>query len=468
VKSAEPKNESTSVKQSIQDRASGIIKIDDEIQDIRDRAMSVNAQRDSIASEFEEASTQLASADADQRAQEQIRFEREADRVRRLEGRTQSIESLKSLDNSNEELGLEMTLLRDKISSQRLALVESKAVIAPMEARALALTKDESMLQSNREELEIELRENESKLLNSEHELDRLKESRQRLIREMEAEEFTEDMLNQPALIAYEGKTPHEVFMSAEEQVSITRSKLRSLGPVNIDALDEYQEIFERHEFLTAQISDLERAQTDVRAIIRDLRTEIRTAFVETFEQVDMHFREYFTRFFGGGRAELKLVQPERSDVNTEMEENEETSDTTEETEGAGVLSGDNSLVPVDGEAGVEIYAQPPDKRITRLAALSGGERSLTSVALLFALLSVNPSPIVVLDEVDAALDETNIGRFVQTVRDFTGDTQFIVVSHSRITIEAADSIYGISMGPDSMSQVLSIQLGHADAQSAA
>ena len=92
----------------------------------------------------------------------------------------------------------------------------------------------------------------------------------------------------------------------------------------------------------------------------------------------------------------------------------------------------------------------------------------MTSVALLFALLSVNPSPIVVLDEVDAALDEANIGRFVQTVRDFTGDTQFIVVSHSRITIEAADSIYGISMGSDSTSQVLSINLGHTDAQSAA
>lgn len=468
VESAEPKNESTSVKQSIQDRASGIIKIDDEIQDIRDRAMSVNAQRDSIASEFEEASAQLAAADADQRAQEQIRSEREADRVRRLEIRTQSIESLNSLDNANEELGLETTLLRDKISLQRLSLVESKAVIAPMEARALTLTKDESTLQSDREELETELRENESKLLNAEHELNRLKESQQRLIREMEAEEFTEDMLNQPALIANDGKTAHEVFISAEEQVSITRSKLRSLGPVNIDALDEYQEIFERHEFLTAQISDLERAQTDVRAIIRDLRAEIRIAFVETFEQVNMHFREYFTRFFGGGRAELKLVQPERTDINSEAEENEETSETTEETEGTGVLSGDNSLVPVDGEAGVEIYAQPPDKRITRLAALSGGERSLTSVALLFALLSVNPSPIVVLDEVDAALDETNIGRFVQTVRDFTGDTQFIVVSHSRITIEAADSIYGISMGPDSMSQVLSIQLGPADAQSAA
>jgi len=468
VESAEPKNESASLKQSIQDRASRIIKIDDEIQGIRDRAMSVNAQRDSVASEFEEASAQLAAADADQRAQEQIRSEREVDRIRRLEARTQSIESLKSLDNANEELGLEMTLLRDKISSQRLSLVESKAVIAPLETRARVLTKDELVLQSDREQLETELRENEAKLLNSEHELNRLEESRQQLIREMEAEEFTEDMLTQPTLVAYGGKTPHEVFISAEEQVSITRSKLRSLGPVNIDALDEYQEILERHEFLTAQISDLERAQTDVRAIIRDLRAEIRTAFVETFEQVNMHFREYFTRFFGGGHAELKLVQPERSNINSEVDESEEMSGATEEIEGAGVLSGDNSLVPVDGEAGVEIYAQPPDKRITRLAALSGGERSLTSVALLFALLSVNPSPIVVLDEVDAALDETNIGRFVQTVRDFTGDTQFIIVSHSRITIEAADSIYGISMGPDSMSQVLSIQLGRANAQSAA
>ena len=162
------------------------------------------------------------------------------------------------------------------------------------------------------------------------------------------------------------------------------------------------------------------------------------------------------------------MVQPEKPTLNPESSEQAAPDEVTEGDEGTGVLGGDNSLLPADGEAGVEIYAQPPDKRITRLAALSGGERSLTSVALLFALLSVNPSPIVVLDEVDAALDEANIGRFVQTVRDFTGETQFIVVSHSRITIEAADSIYGISMGSDSTSQVLSIQLGHADAQSAA
>ena len=468
LENSEPKNESIAIKQAIQDRVAEIIEIDSEIQQIRDRAVSVNAERDIFASKVEDATAGLAAADADQRAQEQMREQREADRLRQLENRAQSVKSLKSLEDATEELTLEMRLLADKIASQQVSLTKAKAVISPMEARALMLRNDESLLQSNREELEVELRENESKLLNSEHELNRLEESGQRLIKEMEAEEFTADMFSQPALVDYGGRTPREVFESAEEQVSQARSKLRSLGPVNIDALEEYQEIFERHEFLTGQIVDLEQAQSDVRSIIRDLRVEIRTAFVETFEQVNIHFREYFTRFFGGGRAELKLVQPERTNSDSELNEEEEPSDMAGEDGGLGVLGGDNSLLPADGEAGVEIYAQPPDKRITRLAALSGGERSLTSVALLFALLSVNPSPIVVLDEVDAALDEANIGRFVQTVRDFTGETQFIVVSHSRITIEAADSIYGISMGSDSTSQVLSIQLGHADSQSAA
>ena len=468
LENSEPKNESIAIKQSIQERTAEIIEIDNEIQQIRDRALSVNAERDTVAREFEEATAQLAAADADQRAQEQLRVQRETDRLHRLESRAQSVKSLKSLEDATEELTLDMTQLRDKISSQRVSLAEAKAVIMPMEARALTLTNDESMLQANRAELEVELRENESKLLNSEHELNRLEESGQRLIKELEAEEFTADMFSQPALVDYGGKSPKEVFANAEEQVNQARSKLRSLGPVNIDALEEYQEILERYEFLTGQIVDLEQAQSDVRSIIRDLREEIRTAFVETFEQVNMHFREYFTRFFGGGRAELKLVQPEKPALNSELSEEVEPDEVSEGDAGVGVLGGDNSLLPADGEAGVEIYAQPPDKRITRLAALSGGERSLTSVALLFALLSVNPSPIVVLDEVDAALDEANIERFVQTVRDFTGETQFIVVSHSRITIEAADSIYGISMGSDSTSQVLSIQLGHPDAQSAA
>jgi chromosome segregation protein len=112
-----------------------------------------------------------------------------------------------------------------------------------------------------------------------------------------------------------------------------------------------------------------------------------------------------------------------------------------------------------DDEPGVEISAQPPGKRISSLNVLSGGERSLTSVALLFALLSVNPAPVCVLDEVDAALDEANVGRFVETLRELTARSQFIVISHNRRTIEAADAIYGVSMGDDSTSKVLSLRL---------
>ena len=129
------------------------------------------------------------------------------------------------------------------------------------------------------------------------------------------------------------------------------------------------------------------------------------------------------TRFFGGGTAELRIVEPETE----------------------------------DGEAGVDIYAQPPGKRIASLSVLSGGERSLTSVALLFALLAVNPAPVCVMDEVDAALDEANVGRFVETLMQLTARSQFIVITHNRRTVEAADTIYGVSMGEESTSQVLSL-----------
>ena len=211
--------------------------------------------------------------------------------------------------------------------------------------------------------------------------------------------------------------------------------------------------------------------------MIKDLKSEIQRSFIETFEQVNHHFKEYFVRFFGGGYAELKLVTSEPTAVSesdaesTDVEKDSsllESGHAETPSTGEGVLGGDLSLLPNDKEAGVEIYAQPPGKKVTRLAALSGGERSLTSVALLFALLAVNPSPIVVLDEVDAALDESNIGRFITTVRDFTENTQFLVVSHSRLTIEAADSIYGVSMGNDSASQVLSMQISETNEQNAA
>jgi chromosome segregation protein len=202
------------------------------------------------------------------------------------------------------------------------------------------------------------------------------------------------------------------------------RRQIRRLGAINEEAPEDYHELKERHEFLTTQLADLTDAADQLRTAIAELNEEIRTRFTITLEAVNGAFGEYFQAFFGGGHAGLALTDPEHP-----------------------------------AESGIEIEAQPPGKRIKSLSLLSGGERSLTAVALLFALLTANPAPFCVLDEVDAALDEANVGRFTGALKKLSERTQFIVVTHNRRTIEVADAIYGVSMGRDGVSKVLSLRL---------
>ncbi len=202
------------------------------------------------------------------------------------------------------------------------------------------------------------------------------------------------------------------------------RRQIRRLGPVNEEAPEDFRESQERYEFLTSQMRDLEDAEIQLRQVITELNEEIHTRFGATYEKVNQAFGEYFSAFFGGGQARLALSNPDNV-----------------------------------AEAGIEMGAQPPGKRIASLNMLSGGERSLTAVALLFALLSVNPAPFCVLDEVDAALDEANVGRFTGALEALAQKTQFLVITHNRRTVEAADSIYGVSMGRDGVSKVLSLRL---------
>ena len=207
------------------------------------------------------------------------------------------------------------------------------------------------------------------------------------------------------------------------------RRRFHDLGAVNPYALDEYAALKERLETLETQASDLGTAIVRTRDLIAELDTMIADRFRTTFEALEVAFATRFEQLFGGGFAKLSLTDP--ADL---------------------------------GATGIEIVARPPGKKAQALAMLSGGERALTAVALLFAMLEVRPVPFCVLDEVDAALDEANIGRFADALRSLAHQTQFIVITHNRGTIEAADALYGVTVGDDSVSRVISLRLDEAQA----
>jgi chromosome segregation protein len=212
-----------------------------------------------------------------------------------------------------------------------------------------------------------------------------------------------------------------------EHDVRRLRRRVGLLGAVNPDAPAEYAELDERFTFLTEQSGDLDKACADLRRIVHELDVIMRERFTTTFHAVEKAFRDYFVRLFGGGQAHIELTDPANPTT-----------------------------------SGVEIIARPPGKRAQSIALLSGGERALTAAALIFAILKVSPAPFCVLDEVDAMLDEANVGRFRDMLMEHADHTQFIVVTHNRGTIEAARTIYGISQSDPGISEVISLQLDDA------
>jgi chromosome segregation protein len=209
-----------------------------------------------------------------------------------------------------------------------------------------------------------------------------------------------------------------------EEQLNRKRGQLRRMGAINPEAEREFHEVRERHDFLTQQMADLEAAKTQLQEVIAEMDVLMEREFRKTFDAVNAEFRETFTRLFGGGSGRLILTDPEHV-----------------------------------ATSGVDIQCKLPGKKAQSLSMLSGGERSLTACALVFALLKVNPTPFVVLDEVDAMLDEANVGRYRDMLSDLSQSTQFIIVTHNRNTVQVAETVYGITMGADSASQMISLKL---------
>ncbi len=231
-----------------------------------------------------------------------------------------------------------------------------------------------------------------------------------------------DDLMNSPEP-EWEGDKPAEGTPPYEQAITELRTKIEAMGPVNLIAIEEYQELEERYAFLTSQQSDLVNAKGQLVEMIKKINQTTAELFSVTFAQINQNFQLMFERLFNGGSAKLVMV-----------------------TE-------DDVL-----ESGIDIIARPPGKRLQSVSLLSGGERTMTAVALLFSIYMIKPSPFCVLDELDAALDESNIGRFVKVLADFLKQSQFIVITHNRRTIAVADTIYGVTMQETGISRVVSMK----------
>ena len=224
--------------------------------------------------------------------------------------------------------------------------------------------------------------------------------------------------------------TPLEDVFAAKKRVSELKSSIRSLGSINIEAIEEYDAVKERYDFLDTQMTDLKKSKSDLEKIIKELLSQMTEIFTDNFNRLNVEFGKTFTELFGGGKAELILVDPED------------------------VLG-----------CGIDIRVAPPGKIIKNIVSLSGGEQAFSAIALYFAILKIRPTPFCMMDEIEAALDDVNVAKFASKLRDFCEKTQFIVITHRRGTMEEADILYGVTMQERGISKLLTINVNEMERQ---
>lgn len=397
-------------------------------------------RREAALKALSDASGRYASIEGERKAMEMLReqHERAVERInaqlnaRRLQARNLELEAnvieerIGKLGNQLEALRLEQSQFADDAAPDRDELHRFENRERQVQDE-LAAARDQ-LLRVERGRLDAETELNRSRehleTLQLEMEREGLAPGRDGEVVNIDEAIAVDDMFEAPETQATVRGSGDVDVEGLRVEIESIRRQVRRLGPINAEAPEDYRESKDRYDFLTTQIADLEQAEQQLNNAIAELNVEIESRFAVAFEKVDVAFGQYFEAFFGGGKARLLMTDPENQ-----------------------------------AETGIDIEAQPPGKRIQSLSLLSGGERSLTAVALLFALLTVNPAPFCVLDEVDAALDEANVGRFTQSLRKLGEKTQFLAVTHNRRTVEAADAIYGVSMARDGVSRVLSLRL---------
>lgn len=338
--------------------------------------------------------------------------------------------NIEQLGNEISKLDKDLETIRQKLSTYNQNEENKKREIFNKQQQALEIQKQINKLQQNLTDCEIKLARWQTKR-------DELKH--------LASQDFSDSWENLTK--RWSKQTEIEIDLAKlETEIQQLKNKKELIGSIDEETINEYKEINERHAWLEQQTSDLRQAVASLEKIITDLDNKIRDQFSSNIKLINKKFSHYFSILFNGGKAELKI---KKEDIATETESEEEN-----QNEENKEIKTTQSVI-----SGIEIMATPPGKRLQSISMLSGGEKALTSIALICAIIANNSSPFVVLDEVDAALDEANSLRFAEILQELSDKTQFIVVTHNRATMEKAQLLYGVTMGADGVSKLLSIKL---------
>ena len=364
----------------------------------------------------------------------------------------ESVEKISGLENKKSELDSELD--KQKAKWEKVKKEVAAAVIEERKAREHFFELEKKLYQKQDELNKLKDHFNEAKIKLAKvevHEEDLTSEIRQELRKE-------------PRELEWDGQVVEREGL--EKEVNRLKFQLEQVGGIDPLIVKEYAETQDRFEFLTKESSDLEKAIGTLKEVIAEMEQKINKVFAAAFEEINREFTKYFRIIFGGGNAHLSKVKSQKPariatqsvaggskvEIDTEKEESEDMENSLEE-------DGEIKETREKEEVGVEIFACPPGKRISHLSMLSGGERSLTALALLFAIIAYNPPPFAVLDEVEAALDEANSRRFGKIITELSDNTQFVMITHNREPMRQANLLYGVTMGEEGISKLLSIRL---------
>jgi chromosome segregation protein len=375
--------------------------IDDLNVDITDLKISVSS--------FDE--SELSIVEIEERIEQEIKQNKES-----LENKNKQIEQVKL---ENEKLNKDIQLAEEEIEKIKQEVQNSGETIEKLKSQRTEknekLTRKEEELTSQFkliEELKAQVVKIEVKKTKTEEDLNEV-------INKM----WEEYELTPNVAIEKDYKKPENVA-NTQKRVNGLRIEIRDLGSVNVDSIEEYANLKNRYDFMCEQRLDLENTTAKLRNVITEMTITMKEQFRAKFELINKYFKEVFSELFGGGKAEITLTD-------------------------------ENDIL----ECGIDITVQPPGKKLQNMMLLSGGEKAFTAIALLFAILKINPAPFCVLDEIEAALDDVNVYRYADYLKKFAKDTQFLIITHRKGTMEAADTVYGVTMEEKGISKLLSMKL---------